>query len=150
MFPTYLLTWALCLVQACWMPWGWVRWWLWATLPARLCAWSWPSGSRAAWQASPGPTGIRPCLSAPEPSTAHDSAAHPVCATPAGPAAAAGQACPPACLRLALPPACAALGFVSPALPTSPDNGWLRATLGAQLRFVLVRAVLADDRLGLR
>ncbi|KAL4425122.1 hypothetical protein ABPG77_008227 [Micractinium sp. CCAP 211/92] len=56
------------------------------------------------------------------------------------------------CMELAQrqPSRVAALGFVSPALPTSPDNGWLRATLGAQLRFLLVRAVLADDRLGLR
>lgn len=56
------------------------------------------------------------------------------------------RACP-----AALPPAArAALGFVAPALPTAPGSGWLRTTLGAQLRFLLTRAVLANDRLGLR
>jgi pimeloyl-ACP methyl ester carboxylesterase len=45
----------------------------------------------------------------------------------------------------------AALGFVAPALPTTPDRSFARrAGLGQQLRFALSRALLADDRLGLR
>lgn len=56
------------------------------------------------------------------------------------------------CMELAQrqPRRVAALGFVAPALPIGPDNSWLRTTLGAQLRLLAVRALLADDRLGLR
>lgn len=45
----------------------------------------------------------------------------------------------------------AGLGFVAPALPTTPENSFTRrANLGQQLRFVAVRGLLQDDRLGLR
>lgn len=45
----------------------------------------------------------------------------------------------------------AGLAFVAPALPTTPDNSFARrATLGQQLRFLAVRGLLQDDRLGLR
>lgn len=45
----------------------------------------------------------------------------------------------------------AGLGFVAPALPTTPDNSFTRrANLGQQLRFLAVRSLLQDDRLGLR
>ncbi|KAL4447950.1 hypothetical protein ABPG75_005169 [Micractinium tetrahymenae] len=56
------------------------------------------------------------------------------------------------CMELAQrqPDRVAALGFVAPALPTTPENSWLRSTLGAQLRLLAVRAIISDDRLGLR
>lgn len=45
----------------------------------------------------------------------------------------------------------AGLGFVAPALPTTPDRSWQRrATLGTQLRFLVARGLLADDTFGLR
>lgn len=45
----------------------------------------------------------------------------------------------------------AALGFVAPALPTTPENSWQRrANLGTQLRLVVTRGLLANDTLGLR
>jgi hypothetical protein len=43
------------------------------------------------------------------------------------------------------------LGFVAPALPTTPDNSFARrATLGSQLRFLAIRGLLGNDALGLR
>ena len=53
------------------------------------------------------------------------------------------------CVRLLC--ACAGLGFVAPALPTTPENSFARrATLGSQLRFLAIRGLLGDDTLGLR
>ncbi len=110
-----------------------------------------------------GPAAAEPCgrqardppasggASPPSNTSPHTPAQHTRCAPPRlGLRLQLAKLAHPPAPRLALPPACAALGFVSPALPTSSDSGWLRATLGAQLRFLLVRAVLADDRLGLR
>ncbi|KAI7841246.1 hypothetical protein COHA_005083 [Chlorella ohadii] len=57
------------------------------------------------------------------------------------------------CMELAQrqPHRVAGLGFVAPALPTTPENSFTRrANLGQQLRFVAVRGLLQDDRLGLR
>ncbi|PRW50810.1 alpha beta-hydrolase [Chlorella sorokiniana] len=57
------------------------------------------------------------------------------------------------CMELAQrqPHRVAGLGFVAPALPTTPDNSFTRrANLGQQLRFLAVRGLLQDDRLGLR
>lgn len=43
----------------------------------------------------------------------------------------------------------AGLGFVAPALPTTPENSFARrASLGQQLRFLAVRGLLAMARWG--
>lgn len=57
------------------------------------------------------------------------------------------------CMELAQrqPQRVAGLGFVAPALPTTPENSFARrATLGSQLRFLAIRGLLGDDTLGLR
>lgn len=49
------------------------------------------------------------------------------------------------------PDAVAAMIFVAPALPTTPENSFQRrATFGQQLRIVLGRAIMANDEAGVR
>lgn len=140
------------LPQACWMPWVWAVWWQWATPQGRWCAWSWRSGSRTAWQVR---LGVRNA----DAGWRHDCRRHSVAGSTAGQAACCwvhpfklwlqavqGNATHGAPAALA-----AGLGFVAPALPTTPDNSFTRrANLGQQLRFLAVRGLLQDDRLGLR
>lgn len=83
---------------------------------------------------------------APSPSTPIASLLLPLLVLPLGmAAAAAGCHYTPAIMAFA------GLGFVAPALPTTPENSFTRrANLGQQLRFLLTRGLLADDTLGLR